>query len=438
MNAQRTTLFGLLFTVSAFNLSALPTQQPTVITRTLSSVDTCDLAEQLNGSDTPSAACNITQGKLKGKLSIKRVTKTTRQWTDDSDTPKVETKPQWEVTLETECTTGCAEGTVKRLANNNVDTLRQAMDKVAEQKEIFSKEADRVTKDEREKKELAEREERCEVDKGGKEFASEDKALSCKVGRVAKMDSREKAAEYFQNEIQPQLQNLVNCNDLSGTGSMLSLMPAQNLQQTQIKCNQDRTKAVALMKKLSGTRNPYIKQALGDLDAFSQYAQYMDQLNVAARYTNDPQQKQAAQQQMQLLQQRWGSYFAMRGMAINQMSSPMDWDSSVIGYQSGLAGNLQSYNNAFSQLALQHQQMLGLNGQTTNTGVSPLAAGNGRNMRGQVSTQYGNAPQAPALATAAQLQPQPVPQQQMPQPLGANRAGGTPNIIKPSLGSSVR
>lgn len=458
-NAKQTSipLFAVLLGALAFNLSSWPEAKTNVSNLSLTAGTGALIESCLNRKldETDEAACDVDDGSVKGVVKVRKITRQIKDRDNKEDPDAKKTIERWEVSadLETECNQGCENGVRKSYANAEFEDLREAATKSAE---LFLQQAAALKKEAAAEKEKLAKRERCEVDADGKELTEDAEIVTCKMARTRNMKADE-AAAYYDDEIQPVLQDMLSCNSFTSSPgdlllngqSLLSYKGAANTtRNTDRQCAAQRNKAMRLLERLAKgySRNPYIKNSLADLMVFGDYNRQVDQLSAFNSLAQNDPRRRAAAQQLAELQQRWGGYLAQRGLVYERARDPLGWEAMSIG--SGLTDDLTGYNAAmtesFARVAQMHQQYLNATGQNTqtaqNTAAVPLSAGNGRNARGMPSTSYAGGPQAAAPGVTAPGAA-PAPGQQPFQPLN-NHPAGRPlngsNIIKPTLGQPVR
>lgn len=442
-------LVAVLLGALAFNLSSWPTSP-------LQKVQAADLSSQMQScvqeklEQGDLAECRIDDEVVSGSVTAEYVERDVRN--RDADMPNATKKERgFEIAVcmqprDPSLSDGATVVKLEEACKNKVrvSTVAQAAAKVLE---ITTAQKAEIEKRIAAKKEETAKRERCEINADGKEITDDSEIIKCKMARTRSMKAEE-AAEYYDQEIQPKLQEMLSCgsNDpyagLGGLSSLSAQMGRLGGNSVDRKCEAQRTKAMRLLQSLSTGygRNPYISQSLRDLKVFGLYNKQVDELMVLGNLpANDPRRRMAGQQ-LQQLQQSWGVYLNQRGLALNNARSPLGWDNfSLAG---GLTDDLSGYgtdlNASFLRVAQLHQQYLAATGQTGNsvTGASTVVASgsNPRQSRGMPSTSYAGGPNG-----NTQLNRQ-MPVQQGRggvQPMSTNRTNSN-GLMKPQLGDRVR
>jgi hypothetical protein len=435
-------LFFVLMAALAFNLSSLPGQKAEKSSE-LSSNSDCDLADQLQLSDKPSAACHFqdSEGTVSGTVRLERVKATVHNWEKDG---AATTETHWVLSMDCAECGGVRAKPFSDLREAAAEGKRWAAERIAESKKALEKAAAEKEKTER-----------CEIE-NGKELTDSSAILKCKVGRLSKISDREKQAQYFQENIQGELQAMLTCDATSSFGGMMnmnsmSLMNNPMFNQVNQQCTVQRQKAMAMLGQLGKYQsNPYIGQVMMDMQAFGKVNEQIQVLNSYMQLPQNDPRRQQASQALQSIQGNWGGYFAMRGMQIQALRTPLGWDDFALN--ANLQNDLNGFNAAFNQIAPQHQRLLDQSqGNTGNTqfAQNQVNGGVGRGLpRGQVSTSYSGGPGG--MASNGAFNNGALPLQQGGSPLQGNRAGVPPmqnapmrplngsSIIKPQLGAPVR
>lgn len=453
-------LFAVLMGALAFNLSSWPTSpsHADVQSTNLSSqIDSCGIAQKLDEYD--SADCEIHEEVVSGTVKAELVNdRMVRDRSDESNPKAMKPISEYKIQVCMQPTkpldddgAGVIKGNPDCEPEARVKTVEEVAAKVIE---ITTAKKAAIETQIAEAQALKERLERCEVDKRGKpvtedsenQVVDDSEMLKCKMKRAKKM-KREEAAEYYDTEIQPKLEEMASCSgdeNLEGMGG-LTIGPKSFGQFGTIgeerKCALQRQKAIALslsLPKLSGG-NRYINESLKDMHVFALFNKETAKLMEAGKLPlNDPSRREAGEK-LKVLQTNWAVYKKLRGHSIETMRNPLGWENFSISENLGtdLAGYRSDMDASFARVAQLHQQYLESTGQTTAgannqiaSAVTPVSAGNGRQARGMPSTSYANAPGAP--------QQQPINGRGVVPQSTTNRPLNGSNLVKPQLGQQVR
>lgn len=386
-------LFLVLLGALAFNLSSWPGEAGRAVASTsLSSVsDDCgNLEAQMKSNKAHTGTCSIRITTESGDTLVSKVSASVEKVTQyadlTSDAEETSTKiilkgDLLDQDVETDCD-ACMAGArlgsfTRQLDLSSLSDLRKiAIEASRSQAGDAVKEKENQRKRSQVAKARARKIEQCLIDESGSKLNSRE-TLNCRLAKIDEMDD-EKAANYYDKYIQPEIQALINSNK------------PQNLQL-----------AKQLIDQLGATANPYIRQSVSDLTAFATYKAKAESLSqqILTLPANDPRRSQAVAELKQL-ESGWGTYFKMRGMQTANLNP--GWNG--FDFAGNLALDMADYqaqlDQAYSAIVNRQAGILNVNN-GANTGTTVINAGTGRAARGMPSTSYAGAPNVAGPATSA-------------------------------------
>jgi len=329
----------VLLAVVAFTLSSFPGLRGQLdkinsLDLLSSRPENCGLSQQLELSDT--ASCQVTQrtngkpitGNVRVRVEeVEIIDRTQPRGANNAPAKKKQPQVIVDLDLETQCDQ-CSGGSVGRggiTKTYRVDQIR-SLDQIVNR--LIQDQAKGLLADAREAAEQERRMHECLVNDSGTRNKTPASIMTCRVRRLSGMDP-ERAAEYYDQHIQPELQNLIQTGKNPGLANLLmSQLNQSNLRQ-----------------------NPYVAQSLMDINNFSRYNQSLSQLQMqfgqmqaAGLRPGDPR-LAALSRQMSGLQMGWGNYFQSRGYQLNNVTNPF----TGFDFAGNLSADLSGYNEALGQ-----------------------------------------------------------------------------------------
>lgn len=386
------------------------------------SQERCSLSRQLETKQdgVPQAVCDVTGGALTGRITGSWEKRVKNTWRDGVAHP--EERAAWVVRFVPgeEMAEGralCADGSCFEREVSDPSRMDSAAADILRQASVTFK-----------------RVQSCEVDSYQMPYNDNTAKLRCKIDRLATMRSQEEAAAYYDAEIRPSMQSLLNCSPLLDMGTPPSLaFQSPNFGSYSGMCDAKRRQAGELIAQLAHASgdNPYLQTAVLDLGHYNFYTAEVAKLNKTANSPLvHPQERQRALQTLAQLESQYRPYFESQGLA-----SPYGWNNSSYDFNT-LGFDRGRYLESLNSLVDAHRQSLGLqsNAPTTPWADPRNARGGAQQFTGTRVT--GGAPQPmapnsvtpqstsnPRAATAPATR-----QGQLPAP--APSTGGNVNIIR--------